>query len=432
MSTDIIKTLVDQRQRDWKAAQDKLTAISAEARAESAEETEYFERTIGHTDAAGTYHKGSLDLLDERIKQLQGLEERGQAADAQRVAIERAAVETPEVIRAIKREEDEVRSFLAGSPGNARNGNAFESRLSPAVASYLQMNPERRTDVTTASTGAPVPTSFADRLTMHLVQVGPMWKTSTILNTASGENMQFPATTAHGASTFKAEGSALDETNPTFRAFITLGAWKYGTVQQYTYELLQDSGIDLLGYISEQAGISLAVATNTAFTTGNDSSAPNGIVTASDAGVTGATGTSGAFTADNLIDLLYGVGPQYRLLPGSGFQMRDASIAAARKLKDGSGQYLFSAGLNGGEVDRLLGYPLHSNPDVAATATSAKSVIFGALAKYLIRQSGPVRFERSDEFAFTSDLTTFKIAIRVDGDLMDQENAVEHFVGGAS
>jgi HK97 family phage major capsid protein len=266
---------------------------------------------------------------------------------------------------------------------------------------------------------------------MHLVQLGPMWDLATVLRTSSGENMQFPRTTAHGASTYQAEGSALDETDPTFGAFITLGAWKFGTVQQYSYELLQDSGIDMLSYIAEQGSISLAVVTNTQFTTGNDSSAPNGIVTASSAGVTGSTGVSGAFTADNLLALLYSVGPQYRRLNAS-FQMRDASILAARQLKDGNGQYLFVPGLVGGEPDRLLGYPLHSNPDVAAAATSAKSVIYGAASKYLIRQAGPVRFERSDDFAFTSDLSTFKIAIRVDGDLLDQTGAVKHFVGGAS
>jgi len=111
--------------------------------------------------------------------------------------------------------------------------------------------------------------------------------------------------------------------------------------------------------------------------------------------------------------------------------MRDASIAKVRKLKDGNGQYLFVPGL-AGSPDTLLGYPLISNPDVAATATSAKSVIFGAASKYMIRQAGPIRFERSDEFAFTSDLVTFKFAIRVDGDLLDTTGAVKHFVGGAS
>ena len=424
MSKKIIDALVEERQRDWKAAQDKLEAIAAENRAETAEETEYFQRTIGHTDADGKYHKGSLDLLDERIATLRRLEERAEKADEKRELIERAAVEAPAELRAYKALEGDVRDWILGPKNRPLD-------IDGAVAfRRTGSNGWERRDSTKSSTGAPVPTSFYDQLTVHLVQVGPMWDLATVLRTASGENMQFPRTTAHGASTFKAEGSALDETDPTFGAFITLGAWKNGTVQQYTYELLEDSGVDLLGYIAEQAGISLAVKSNTDFTTGNDTNAPNGIVTASTAGVTGATGVSGEFTADNLIDLVYSVGPQYRRL-GATWQARDASIAKIRKLKDGSGQYLFVAGL-AGSPDTLLGFPLVSNPDVAATATSAKSVIFGAASKYMIRQAGPIRFERSDEFAFTSDLVTFKIAMRYDGDLLDTTGAVKHFVGGAS
>lgn len=417
----LIDTMKAQRASAWESAKKLLDAAEAEKRDLTAEESAQF-------DAINK----DLDAKDARISEIEKHEARAAVADAQREQIEKAAVEQPAYARAIAKEETELRAWLSGGKGNARGGTAFESRVTPEVAAFLSKSPQERRDITTSSTGAPVPTSFADKLTIHLVQIGPMWKTSTILNTASGENMQFPRTTAHGASTFKAEGSALDETNPTFGAFITLGAWKYGTFQQYTYELLEDSGVDLMSYIADQGATSLAVATNTAFTVGNDSSAPNGIVTASDAGVTGATGTSGVFTADNLLELLYAVGPQYRGLPGAGWQMRDSSILKARKLVDGNGQYLFVPGLLGGEPDRLLGYPLFSNPDVVATALSGKSVIYGALSKYLIRQSGPVRFERSDEFAFTSDLTTFKIAIRVDGDLMDQEGAVQHFVGGAS
>jgi HK97 family phage major capsid protein len=422
MSKDIITTLTEERQKAWKAAKEKLDAVTAE-KPLSAEDEAFVARTIGTVDADGKAVPGELDNLDARIAQLKALEARAIAADESREAIERAAVEQPETARALKAEATEVREWLKGD---------MRRPLEVASPQYFRSGRQswERRDITSSSTGAPVPTSFYDKLTMHLVQTGPMWDLATVLRTGSGENLQFPRTTAHGAATFKAEGSALDETQPTFGAFITLGAWKNGTVQQWTYELLEDTGVDLLGYIAEQAGVALAVKSGTDFTVGNDTNAPNGIVPASTLGVTGATGVSGAFTADNLIDLLYSVGPQYRRL-GASWQMRDTSIAAVRKLKDGTGNYLFAPGL-AGSPDTLLGYPLISNPDVVATATSGKSVIFGAASKYMIRQAGPIRFERSDEFAFTSDLVTFKIAMRYDGDLLDQSGAVKHFIGGAS
>ena len=415
MSHPILQTLRDARGAAWHQAKALLDAAEAEKRSLTAEESAQF-RAISD----------DLDAKDAQIKDIEKHEARAQMADATRERTERAAVEEPATARAIKTEEANLRAFLSGDRRD------FQSELSEPVKRWLSLSPKERRDTTKSSTGAPVPTSFYDQLTMHLVQLGPMWDTSTIIRTPGGENLQFPRTTAHGASTFKAEGSALDETDPTFGAFITLGAWKNGSFQQYTYEVVNDSGIDILGYVAEQAAISIAVKSGTDFTTGNDSSAPNGIVTASTLGVTGGSGVSGAFTADNLLALLYSVGPQYRRLPGAGWMMRDSSILAARQLKDGNGQYLYGPGLNGGEQDRLLGYPLYSNPDVAAAATSAKSVIFGALPKYTIRQAGPFRFERSDEFAFTSDLITFKWAMRYDGDLIDTTGCVKHFIGNAA
>ena len=112
--------------------------------------------------------------------------------------------------------------------------------------------------------------------------------------------------------------------------------------------------------------------------------------------------------------------------------MRDASIAATRKLKDSSGRYLFEPSLQAGQPDTLLGFRLDSNPDVAATAVNARSVLFGVTPKYFVRQVGGVRLDRSDEFAFNAGLVTFRATLRVDGALADLTGAVRHFVGAAT
>ena len=119
-------------------------------------------------------------------------------------------------------------------------------------------------------------------------------------------------------------------------------------------------------------------------------------------------------------------------MPGCGFMMRDSSIAATRKLKDTQNRYLFEPSLQAGQPDTLLGFPLASNPDVAATALSAKSVTFGLTPKYYIRQVGEVRLDRSDEFAFNADLITFRASVRADGALLDLTGAVKHFIGNAA
>jgi len=240
-----------------------------------------------------------------------------------------------------------------------------------------------------------------------------------------------PRTNAYSGSSVFAEGSAIGESDPTFQSFITLNAYKYGFLVQVSREMIEDSGVDLLGFLAREAGISIGVAVNTALTTGTDSTMPNGISVAAGSGITGGTGVSGAFTGDNLIDLSYSVNSAYRRMPGTGWMMSATALAATRKLKDTYGQYLFQPSLQAGQPDQLLGYAIYENPDLATPATSAKSVLFGHLPSYYVRMAGPIRFDRSDEYAFANDLVSFRATVRIDGDL-PQTSAVKYFIGGAS
>ena len=116
--------------------------------------------------------------------------------------------------------------------------------------------------------------------------------------------------------------------------------------------------------------------------------------------------------------------------------MRDTTAGTIRKIKDSSGgagvgNYLWQPGL-AGAPDTILGKPVVIEPNIAATAISAKSVVFGDLSAYFVRIAGGVRFERSDDFAFQNDLVTFRAILRGDGILADQSGAVKHYAGGAS
>jgi len=119
------------------------------------------------------------------------------------------------------------------------------------------------------------------------------------------------------------------------------------------------------------------------------------------------------------------------MLPGAGYAMNGKSIGAVRKLKDTAGNYVFAPRLNENTPDTLLGFPLYENPAMADTATSAKSVIFGHLPSYYVRQVGGIRVDSSSDFAFSTDLVTLRTILRVDGNL-PQATHVNHFIGGAS
>jgi len=297
------------------------------------------------------------------------------------------------------------------------------------------MVPPTRRDLTkgTATAGGnTVPTSFYDRLIEHMIEVsGVLQAGPTILRTASGESIEVPVTTAFSSASLIAEAATLTESDPAF-AKRTLGAYKYAFSTQVSSELVADTGVDLLGFLARQSGRAVGNALGVDLVTGNGSSKPSGIVQTATTGVTGGTGVTGAFTADNLIDLHYSVIGPYRSSPSCAWLMRDATLANVRKLKDTTNNYLWQPSLVAGAPDLLLGKPVYTDPNVAAVGLGAKSVIFGDIASYFVRLAGGIRFERSDEFAFQNDLVTFRCIVRGDGILADQTGAVKVFVGGAS
>ncbi len=276
-----------------------------------------------------------------------------------------------------------------------------------------------------------VPKSFYDEVFDVARAVGPMLEVPQIIQTTSGEDLTIPTLSAYSAMTLKGAGASLDDVEPTY-ASITLGAYKYGGIIQAANELVTDAGFNLGGHLAQQAGNGMGYAVNAALTTGTGSSQPNGIVTASAAGITGATSVAGAFTADNLIDLIYSVDAATRRKPSMALMMNTSSIGAARKLKDTAGNYLYNISQVGpGGQDTFAGFNVIENPHMADSAIDAKSVIAGSIDSYKVRLAGGLDVASSTEFAFQNDLTTWRFLLRVDGDLTNSSE-IKHFVGGAS
>ena len=392
--SDYINRQHELRQAAWHEAKHLLDTAGAEKRDLTAEEQEKYDRISADLDTRGAI-----------IEQLKADEERAARLDAAA-----AEIRTDEAPAGDDADAEQLRSFLRG-----------ETR---------SIMVEKR-DVTTNSTGAPVPTSLYDTIILKARLAGPMLTEPTILNTAGGETLNIPSLSTYSAGTAFAQGSAIGESDPVLNAFTALGAYKYGFIVQVSREMVEDSGVDIVSFIGEQAGLGLGYSVQSKLTTGAGTTEPTGIVTASAAGVTGGTGVAGAFTADNLVDLYYSLDGAARLLPGVGWMMNGASIGAVRKLKDTAGQYVFQPALSADSPDTLLGRPIFENPHVASIGTSAKSVICGHIPSYFVRTVGGIRLDRSEDFAFSTDLVTFRATMRVDGGL-PQSSHIKYFAGAAS
>ncbi len=400
-----LNQLRDSRQRAWHEAKELLEVAEREARELTGEEQAKWD-TINR----------DIDEKDAQIRSFLDIEQREREADKARAAYEPVIVEAEQARRTEKQVDDMTR-FLRGEIRSIDIdlGPAWrEKRLIRSGAGARELR-DLVSD-TDALGGNTVPTSFQRQLVEYVeFYTGARNLNVTVLTTQSGEAIEIPNVATRSTAAIRGEGTAIGEVDATFGQ-ATLNAWKYGVLTQVSNELLTDTGIDMLGFIARDTAQAIARITDTDYVTGSGSSKPKGIISTQAVGATAQTASTGVPSYGNLVDLVYSVNPQARALGAYWFTL-DTNAAKIRRITDTTGRPLWEPTLTAGEPDRLLGYPMVLDPNVAAFATAGGThMAFGNFSSYYIRDVASVRFERSDDFAFSSDLVTFRTILRTDGD----------------
>ena len=365
-----------------------------------------------------------------------------EAAEKENRGLDSAEVEKIDRIEADIRRADEAIAIAQRSEERALQASVAAKGFVPAVAVSNDSDilraiargeirehgfapAETRTLVNSDNT---VPKSFYDEVFAVARLVGPMLDVGQIINTTSGEPLTVPTLTAYSTAALATATQAITPNDPIFSS-ITLNAYKYANLLQASSELVADAGFNLSAFLAEQAGNALGFAVNAALTTGDGSDKPNGVVTAAGSGITGATSATGIFTADDLINLQYTLDGAARRLPGVAYMANGSTIGKMRTLRNGDDSYLYA--VNVGQPDSFAGYPIFENPAMASIGTGTKSVLFGHLPSYKVRIAGGINIASSTDYAFNQDLVTWRILMRVDGDLTHAGH-IKYFVGGAS
>lgn len=208
------------------------------------------------------------------------------------------------------------------------------------------------------------------------------------VRTIGKDGLKFRAKTAGMAARWVGEGEAGGETtNPKYAQLEILAEemeaepWAYNSA-------LDDADFDVVADVTEEAGIAFGEAEGAAFVSGNGIKKPRGFLTydiAANAsyawGKVGyiASGGAGAFAAsnasDNVIDLLHSLKAQYR--NGAALLMADTTLAALRKIKDGSGNfYLFNPDPTGNFAGLVLGAPVEIDDNMPVIAANSYSIAY--------------------------------------------------------
>jgi HK97 family phage major capsid protein len=284
----------------------------------------------------------------------------------------------------------------------------------------------------TAAGGALVPTSFHTQIVEYMTENAAIRQTGiTLLQTTTGAALPIPQLLSHGTAVIVGEGTAAAGSDPSFGT-ASLGAWKYAQLLQLPRELVQDQQVDLLSFVARDMGRALGEASGGHYVTGSGTNQPQGVMTVAGTGVIGAgTVTPGVPTDDELVDLFYSV-PGAARNRGTWF-MASATMAALRKIKDSSGRYMIVdlGGLQIGAPAQILGRPIVTDENVAAAGTSALSIAFGAFDSYWIRDVAEVELAASTDFAFDTDMITYRAILRSDARLCESRG-IRVFKGGTA
>jgi HK97 family phage major capsid protein len=285
-----------------------------------------------------------------------------------------------------------------------------------------QFNPELRALAVNANVagGYTVPEGFVNNLEVALLAYAQVRQWADVIRTSSGQDLPWPTVndTSNKGARVQENATVPSNVDPVFGQAV-FHAYKYTSkIVLVPVELLEDSAFDLAQTLGELLGIRIGRIQADEFTFGTGASQPIGYVTGATQGVQAASST--AIAADDLYKLKHSVDPAYRSQPGVGWTFHDQILLAIKLLKDGTGRYLWQPGLATGQPSTIDGDPYFINQSQASTITSGnKTVVYGALRKFKIRDVSAIRMRRLVERYADSDQEAFVMFMRSDALLID-------------
>lgn len=357
-----------------------------------------------------THHKRAEDIKGQldRYEQFEKLATSAKPTE-QRQQPGRDDIGTPEQQdeQRAKLEADAFRSYLRGTVTNEQRD-------------YLTSGSENRAALSTSAIGVVGTRDFSTQLVEAMKHFAGVREAGAfILKTQTGNEFVLPTgdDTANEANIKAENAEETGTTEPTI-GNVTLNAFTYSSeLILVPRELLQDNQFNLEDYLVRMAAQRIGRKLNKDTTNGDGNGKPRGFTVAASVGKT--TASTSAVTYEELLDTVHSVNSAYRQNRATlGWQIADQTLAAIRKLKDGSGAYIWAAG-SAGAPDTLLGYRYTINDDLDTLADGAASVIaaFGDWSHYWVRDVGNVEVLRLEERFAEKRQVAFYAFSRHDGDL---------------
>ena len=219
------------------------------------------------------------------------------------------------------------------------------------------------------------PPEYVRELTKTIIEISPIRSISRVRSTTN-RSIQIPERTGTFSAVFVAEQGTRSETTGYATGLKEIPTHEMYALVDISEQELEDSVFNLEQEMSAEFGEQFAKAEGTAFVSGNGVGKPEGFLTNSSIGTVN-SGAGAALTADGLISLYHE--PKAEYAQNGSFIMSRSTLAAVRKLKTSSNDYVFQAGnqLSGGMVSTILGAPYVQATDMPAVGAGNKPIAFG-------------------------------------------------------
>ena len=258
---------------------------------------------------------------------------------------------------------------------------------------YLRRNEQKMTTLavgTDPAGGFWVTPDVTGRIVSKIYETSPMRQLCNIV-TIGTDRLEGPIDNGQFSAAWVGEQGTRSQTDVA-----QLGMWGIDVNELYAYplvtqKLLEDSRIDVEGWIGKKCTNLFARKENAAFVTGTGIQQPKGIMSyvtsASDdlsrawgqfqyLPTTNANGFASTNAADCLLDLIFNLKAGYR--QNAKFLTARKTLAQIRKIKDGQGNYLAGLRLNDGAlVENIFGFDVVDGEDMPQIAANAFPVAFG-------------------------------------------------------
>lgn len=278
-------------------------------------------------------------------------------------------------------------AISAGSSEDTEHKDAFMNYLRTGRESDL----ESKAMLTGSSPdgGYAVPKQIDSEVTKALVELSPMRQVARVVQVDSGDFTMLHSTGGTGYS-WVGETDSRPQTNTPKLMEINPPVGEIYSMPGVTQRLLDDACFDLEQWLIDEVTEAIGAGEGDAFMNGTGISKPRGLLTYNTDSAADATrdndklqyvpsGASGAFAASNpadkLVTLVHSLKPRYRM--GAAWMLNTNTLEQVRSMKDGQGNYIWRSGVESGQPNSLLGYPVYEDENMPDISANSLSIAFG-------------------------------------------------------